>query len=555
MFFGKSPISLCFDGKDYKIASDSIYAFGDPLMLLTLLAAASMSAPVDDLLPDIIIWDRYLASAYVGSTNSAEPPSGRRCLRFSTTTANIGTGTLELRGGSPSGDLQPVFQRIFRSDNTWFDRLAGNFTYHPAHGHMHFDNWTQFKLRQVTAGNGVGDVVAVGAKQSFCIIETTVYDSTMPGFNNANWGPYSCSATKQGTRPGRADTYGSGLTGQYIDLTGVPDGIYWLEGTVDPLGNVLELDETNNVTRVLVNIGAVPPATEDAYENNDTRAIVDGRTPGVNSPDLGLVNATRVIDNLSMNDNEDWYKFRLNKAGTPGDYIRIESPYHEGQNLFLYLVNSSGTVLSSQTGSYAVKSLSLNGRPAGTYYARVVRSSGANPRYMLTIDPAAQLPPSVTITSPPSGLTWVEKAYDTIPVRWLCNDPEGDPKTVSLLADRNPVVGSSNIQLTGFQDLNGSDLEANIITTNFDIGAWYIIARASDGGAQSHTISPGLAMIYVKGDVDWNGVCNEDDWMIFRKYEVNGKFDDDWTKILDFDRDGDFDSLDREEFFEHSQGG
>ena len=515
-------------------------------MLLALIAASAVAAPVVDLLPDMIIWDRYLASAYVGTTSSSELPSGRRCLRFATTTANLGTGTLELWGGSGSGSQQPVYQRVFRDDGTSWNRLAGNFEYHPAHGHMHFDDWTNFRLRIVTAGNGVGDIVAEGEKQSFCIIETTVYDSSMPGFNNPNWGPYSCSATKQGTRPGRADTYGATLTGQYIDLTGVPDGVYWLEGVVDPLQNVLELDETNNTTRIMVNIGSVPAAQEDAYENNDTRAIVDGRSPGGTSPNLGLVNAPKVIDNLSMNDTEDWYKFRLNKAGTSGDYIRIESPYHSGQNLYLYLVNENGTVLSSLTDSYAVKQLSLSGRPAGTYYVRVVRNTGNNPRYMLTIDPAGQLPPNVTITSPPSDNIYIEKAYDTIPVRWTCDDPEGDPKTISLLISSKPIVNSSNIQLSGYESLNGTDLEANVITSQIPLGPWYIIARAWDGGAMNYAISPGTAIIYMKGDLNWDGLVTGKDWQVYVSAPNMGPG---WNQILDFDRDGDFDDIDKKTFY------
>ena len=516
-------------------------------MLLTLLAAAAVAAPAVDLLPDIIIWDQYLAAAYVGTTSSSELPAGRRCLRFATTTANIGSGTLELFGGTPSGDIQPVFQRIFRDDGTNFSRLAGNFEYHPAHGHMHFDDWTNFRLRTVTSGNGVGGVVAVGEKQSFCIIETTVYDSSLPGFNNPNWGPYSCSATKQGTRPGRADTYGATLAGQYIDLTGVPDGIYWLEGIVDPLGSFLESDETNNVTRVMVNIGSVPAATEDAYEDNDTKAIVDARSPGGTSPNLGLVNAPKFIDNLSMNDATDWYKFRLNKAGGAGDYIRIESPYHTGQNLYLYLMDQNGNQLMASTDTYAVKQLSLAGRAAGTYYVRVVRNTGANPRYMLKIDPAGQLPPNVTITSPPTTDVYVEKAYDTIPVRWTCDDPEGDPKTISLLIDRKPQVGSTNIQLSGYESLNGTDLEANIITSQLDLGPWFIVARAWDGGAQNFAFSPGRAVIYRKGDLNFDGALNFKDWLMF---EQSSNMGPGWDQILDFNRDGVFNEKDRTTFYE-----
>jgi hypothetical protein len=501
-----------------------------------------MAQGVVDLLPDEIVWDRYLSGAYVGTTNTNEAPAGRRCIRFATTTANIGTGTLELLGqtGNATTGTQPVNQRVYRSDGTFYDRLAGVFTYHPTHGHMHFNDWTIFRLRQYLPGGGVGNVIRTGTKTSFCIIETTVYDSSMPGFSNAAWGPYGCG-TKQGHRPGRADTYGASLDGQYVDIQGVPDGIYWLEGEVNPNRNVLELNYDNNIARIPISIGNIPAATPDAYEENDTRAVVDARTEGeANSPNLGVINSHRVITNLSVDDADDWYKFRLNNTGTPGDYIRMETPYQStGLGLSFYLYNSAGALIASVLDTNGLKQITLNGRVAGTYYMRVARQNSNNPFYMLTVEPAGNLPPNITVTSPPAGVMYIEHAYETVPVTWTCNDPEGDPKTVALLVDRVPTVGESNILVTGFENLRGSDLEAQLNNTPLDLGKWYLIARASDGGAYGYGVSQGAFVLYEKGDLNYDGEVDRADLKMYLSAQRGGtSWPADWFKILDLDRNG-----------------
>jgi hypothetical protein len=528
------------------------------MLIGVVVASLLVHGKVTDLLPDEIVWDRYMTNAYVSTTTTAELPAGRRCLRFDTTTANIGTGTLELLGqaGSSTTGTQPVNQRIYRSDNTFYDRLAGNFSYHPTHNHMHFDDWTIFRLRAYLPGGEVGSVIRTGTKSSFCIIETTVYDSTMPGFSNSAWGPYGCG-TKQGHRPGHADTYGSSLAGQYIDIVGVPDGIYWLEGEVNPNRNVLESSYANNISRVPINIGGVPTSTPDAFEDNDTRAIVDAAPEGAtNSPNLGIVNAYRVMPTLSIDDSDDWYKFKLNNTGGPGDYARIETPYNASANkLNFYLYNSAGTQLVAMTDQYSVKQITLNGRVAGTYYLRVQRSSSNNPLYRLIIDPAGNLPPSITLTSPPAGLMYVEKAFELVPVTWTCSDPEGDPKTMSLLVDSVPVARPENMMVTGFESLQGSDLQANLNTTSIPVGKWYVIGRAWDGGAYGYSVSQGAFLLYTKGDLTMDGVVNLEDADMFLTSDPTKRWAPSWYRILDMDRDGRVTRTDIDAFLEEADHG
>ena len=77
-----------------------------------------------------------------------------------------------------------VYQRIFRADGSSYERYAGTFTFHPGHGHLHFDNWINLHLRQVLTNDGVGDIVASGDKTSFAIIDLTRYSGSRSGQYN-----------------------------------------------------------------------------------------------------------------------------------------------------------------------------------------------------------------------------------------------------------------------------------------------------------------------------------------------------------------------------------
>ncbi|MEM7313254.1 MAG: hypothetical protein AAF497_08890, partial [Planctomycetota bacterium] len=85
------------------------------------------------LLPDLFAWEgqsqNYLHDYRIEGD----------LLRFSTALANQGEGPLEIRGGAalPNGN-QEVYQRIFNDDGSFDEVLAGEFTYHPGHSHIHF---------------------------------------------------------------------------------------------------------------------------------------------------------------------------------------------------------------------------------------------------------------------------------------------------------------------------------------------------------------------------------------------------------------------------------
>ena len=115
-------------------------------------------------------------------------------LYISNATPNIGYGPIDIYGYDscfcgttnvpcnttcPNGDLikhivkQRIFQKIPGSDTLgYYDRIAGQMTYHPAHGHLHVDNWANYTLRTPTADPDARNwpIVGTGVKQSFCLI-------------------------------------------------------------------------------------------------------------------------------------------------------------------------------------------------------------------------------------------------------------------------------------------------------------------------------------------------------------------------------------------------
>ena len=506
-------------------------------MIASLLAGSAIAMSAPDVLPDAGLLSSYLADAYVTTSNSELPP-GTRALRFSTASVNYGNGRLHLEGGQVIGGLQVVKQRIYRTDGTSWTRDCGFFTYHAAHGHIHFDDWTVFRLRRVTETGGVGEVVRTGAKTSFCILEIVQHNNSLPGHNQSP--SYSSCGQVQGLRPGWADVYSSGLEGQYINLTGIPDGTYWLEGQVDPDNLVVESNESNNYARVLVAVGNPPTATADAYEENDSIAQVDALPEaGANSANIGPIDNAMTLDNLSMDDTVDWFRIRI--TGTfPGSYVRLNSPWLRQGNLNLYVHNSAGTQIRSSADSYNFEQISLEGLAAGTYYIRVTRSGATNnPKYKLTMAPGPNRPPTLSIVAPSAGNHYLERAVDPIPLTWIGGDPDGDPKTVDLFKSRTPEFGPTTQLIDGYDNLPGEGQSLNINTVLFEIGQWFIMARGTDGNVTTDAWAPGRIFLYKKGDMNFNGSVGNDDCRQLDAYlRFGGPMPEGMDKICDMDRNG-----------------
>jgi hypothetical protein len=224
-------------------------------LIISLMLADMPSARAGEaaapLLPDVTVWaSRPLGFLYGWTLDTLEQP-GRVLLRLTTAIPNLGAGPMELVGGEINDDgTQDVYQRVYNDDASFEDFFAGAFIHHDSHGHIHFEGYAEYRLRAVTPGGGVGGVVGTGNKVSFCLLDSLRYIPRVPGTSPDP--QYTSCGSEQGISAGWADVYDKSLPDQWIDVTDIPDGSYWLEAEVDPEDRLIESDENNNVARIRI---------------------------------------------------------------------------------------------------------------------------------------------------------------------------------------------------------------------------------------------------------------------------------------------------------------
>jgi hypothetical protein len=238
-----------------------------------MLPAISIGAPrqVVELKPN-------LQAFPAGNLAIIQDMSGAIQLVFSATTWNNGDGPLVLVAGETDAATlkQKVYQRVFLSDGSFYDRVAGDFVWHPLHNHFHFEDYALYTLQPF---NAPGASARTSAKTSFCVMDTTAVDTRLPGAPNK---PVyaTCGNVMQGMSVGWGDTYGNYLAGQSIDLTGLPDGDYKLMIEADPKNRLLEINDSDNASCVLLRI-SVTNLTLNVLDNAGCSA--SGSTVAVSS--------------------------------------------------------------------------------------------------------------------------------------------------------------------------------------------------------------------------------------------------------------------------------
>jgi len=129
----------------------------------------------------------------------------RRILRFDTVVMNGGDGDLIV--GDRTDPNNPYAE--------WF-------YFAPCHGHYHIRDFSNYEL--LTSD---GSLVIAGQKGGFCFEDSFKYAG-----NRSNG--YNCGF--QGITSGWGDWYYKQLTGQWIDITGIPEGDYIVRVTINAAG-------------------------------------------------------------------------------------------------------------------------------------------------------------------------------------------------------------------------------------------------------------------------------------------------------------------------------
>jgi hypothetical protein len=231
------------------------------LLVSAMFVSAAWAQQGLELLPN-------LAAQPAGDISVVTTRTGELELRLSATTFNRGDGALELFAGETGQGRQNIYQRVYLDDGSSYARLAGTFVWHEAHAHFHFEDYALYTLQQV---QGKGKSRRTSAKTTFCVMDTDLVDGSLPG---APAGAVydGCGETIQGMSVGWADTYRSHLAGQEISLSKLKDGDYRLIIEADPQDRILETDETDNTSCMLLrlNISAA------SFEILDANGCGDG---------------------------------------------------------------------------------------------------------------------------------------------------------------------------------------------------------------------------------------------------------------------------------------
>ncbi|MDZ4685316.1 MAG: lysyl oxidase family protein [Planctomycetaceae bacterium] len=199
-----------------------------------------MAAPKPPLLPDLIIDEDWMQSSL--KTTTAKFGAGD-CANVEGCVRGTGKRTL-LKFDVVIGNMGAA---DFRLGDPAAQENQGLFEWSGCHGHYHLTGFASYELL-----NQSNNAVVTGRKQAFCLLDTVKIDQT------AGLAKYSCA--NQGITVGWADVYDSSLDCQWLDITGVPAGNYWLKVVVN----------ADSVSKFNANLSAsiISKLKESSYGNN-----------------------------------------------------------------------------------------------------------------------------------------------------------------------------------------------------------------------------------------------------------------------------------------------
>ncbi len=185
-------------------------------------------------------------------------------LDFSATVWVGGHGPLDVQGFRSPGSPRMAAYQYFWQDGRVIGRApAGTmgFDAQRGHDHWHFQQFARYSLLAAARRTAVRSY-----KMGFCLAPTEPVDLLLPG---APWQPPSVGLGGQCGVPtalwvrellpvGWGDTYVQYLQGQSFDITGLPDGTYYIEIAANPEHLLHETDTGNDVSLRRVILGGSP---------------------------------------------------------------------------------------------------------------------------------------------------------------------------------------------------------------------------------------------------------------------------------------------------------
>lgn len=191
----------------------------------------------------------------------AQEQRKRHRLMFTSGFGNIGDGPMEL---APAASLTDPNVLVTANQNLYDGptnstgallckrSLQNAFLYHPEHNHWHLTGINGFEVRAAlddgSGGRWAGGTAVGSMKESFCLLDyIKMADEQLAGYGiTLPPREYFDCAGVHGVSVGWIDYYHHATHGQYVDITGAPEGIYYLVVTANPDKLFLESNYENN---------------------------------------------------------------------------------------------------------------------------------------------------------------------------------------------------------------------------------------------------------------------------------------------------------------------
>lgn len=378
---------------------------GAAAAMAAVVPLIGIGAPSGAVLPDLVAD----APEFPVLANHTYPDATQALLlRFDGFVHNIGPGPLEVRGGDRVGARFTTVRQWVRTpagmvENPPLPAGAPEVIYETADGHNHFhlmriarySLWNQARTAEVAPGQKVG----------FCLEDSQRRETTGPAqsvYINSNFchqnNPTASSIT-MGVSAGWRDRYGANLALQWVDVSDVQPGTYWLAAEIDTDGVIEEADETNNTRRFAASASTVPghvaqPVTRGEVSatgaSTITLASSQFGSPGarrfriVTLPGKGVLRSGSTV-------------LTAGAVVSAADVTYTPGAGNSGPDEFTYTAFDS-TSPFPRTPAPAAVSLSIGQAPAQA----AVAISGAPAS--LDIGTSAQL--TATVTNATGGVTW-----------------------------------------------------------------------------------------------------------------------------------------------------
>ena len=211
--------------------------------------------------------------------------NGRRLLRFTSIFVNAGPGPFEVRGSrsSSTDPTMSIRQRMFRWDGTsrFIDTAAVARYAADGHDHWHVQGVTVYEAWKLA------DPAATrrGAKTGFCFLDSQPWNLSLhgapqsPQYFESSCGVRASLTNRVGLSVGWADNYPWNFAFQWIDITGLPGGIYRIRVTVDIHDHYDERVETDNCVWTKIRIPAPGSGRAPTVYGNGSDCGVSAITP------------------------------------------------------------------------------------------------------------------------------------------------------------------------------------------------------------------------------------------------------------------------------------